>query len=132
MDKEDSKTLVVGIALLVASVLGLVIVAMFVLPHYSVWQQGLAGEAELRRAEQNRKILVQEAEAKAEASKMLAQADIERARGTAEANKIIAEGLGGPSGYLRWLWVEALKEGKNQVIYVPTETGIPLMEAGKR
>lgn len=43
-----------------------VIAALFLYgcPKYKVWQQGLAGQAELAKAEQNRKIAVQEAEAK--------------------------------------------------------------------
>lgn len=44
-------------------------------PKYNVWQQGLAGQAELAKAEQNRKIAVQEAEAKKESAKALAEAD---------------------------------------------------------
>ena len=102
-------------------------------PQYHVWQQGLLGEAELRRAEQNRRIKVQEAEAIKESAKLLAQAEVERAKGNAQANQIIAGGLGGPEGYLRYLWIHMVSESKNtQIIYVPTETGLPLLEAGKR
>lgn len=101
-------------------------------PHYSVWQQGLAGEAELRRAEQNRKIVVQEAEAKKEASTSLAQAEVERAKGVAEANKIIGESLAGNEAYLRYLWIQGLENGAAPtVIYVPTEAGLPILEAGR-
>lgn len=34
-------------------------------------------------------------------------------------------------GYLRYLWIDKLGAG-NQVIYVPTEAGLPILEAGKR
>lgn len=112
----------------------LIAVLMWTLPYYSVWQQGLAGQAELKRAEQNRQIAVQEAQAKLESSKLLAQSEVERARGVAEANKIIADGLGGAEGYLRWLWIDALNhpDKGSQIIYVPTEAGLPILEAGKR
>lgn len=102
------------------------------IPHYRVWEQGLAGEAELRRAEQNRRIRTLEAEAQRDAAQALALSEIERAKGVAEANKIIAQGLGGPEGYLRWMWIQGLQSNQMQVIYIPTEAGLPILEAGKR
>lgn len=101
-------------------------------PQYHVWQQTLVGRAELARAESNRKIKIQEAEASQEAAKHLAQAEIERAKGVAEANKIIGASLHGNEEYLRYLWIHNLSEGKNEVIYVPTEAGLPILEAGRR
>jgi hypothetical protein len=68
---------------------------MYGCPHYSVWQQNLAGQAELVRATQNRQIRIQEANARFESAKLDAQSEIERAKGTSEANKIVANGLGG-------------------------------------
>lgn len=110
----------------------IILIPMWGCPHYTVWQQGLAGEAELKRAEQNRKIAVQEAEAKKEAAKALAEAEVERAKGVAEANKIIGDSLSGNEAYLRYLWIQGLQDGSSEVIYVPTEANLPLLEAGKR
>lgn len=98
-------------------------------PQYNVWQQRLAGEAELARAQQNRQIAIQEAQAKKDAATMLAEAEVERAKGVARANEIVANGLGGPEGYLRYLWIEAVQQTRNQVVYVPTEANLPIMEA---
>lgn len=103
-------------------------------PHYNVWQQGLAGEAELKRAEQNRKIAVNEAQAKMDAAKLLASAEVERAKGVHEANKIIGEGLKGHEEYLRYLWIMSLDHSaaKGQtIVYVPTEANLPIMEANR-
>ncbi len=91
----------------------------------------IEGKKLLAEAEWSRKIQIADAEAKAEAAKALAQVEIERAKGVAEANRIIGESLKGNEGYLRYLWVDKLNEG-NQVIYVPTEAGLPILEAGKR
>jgi hypothetical protein len=110
-------------------------------PQYNVWQQEKAGEAEYARAEKNRQITVTEAAAKNEAatSNALArikiadaeaQAEIIRARGAAEANAIIDSTL--TDRYLRYRWVEGLNDGHSEVIYVPTEANLPIMEAGKR
>ena len=103
-------------------------------PHYNVWVQGLEGSAELARAEQNRQIRINEAKAKLDAAEHEANAEIERARGVKEANDIIAEGLGGPEGYLRYLYIDMLRETGGQgreTIYIPTEAGIPILEAGR-
>ncbi|WP_291842725.1 hypothetical protein [Maricaulis sp.] len=104
---------------------------MWGLPQYGVWQQELAGRAELVRAEQNRRIAVLEAQARLEAESLNAQAEVARARGVAEANAIVAEGLGGPEGYLRYLWIQSLGENGQDVIYIPTEAGLPILEASR-
>lgn len=99
-------------------------------PVYNVWSSGLSGQAELRRAEQNRQIKIQEAHATFESSKLLADAEVERAKGVSKANEIIAGGLGGPEGYLRYLYIHAISENhNNQFIYLPTEAGLPILEA---
>lgn len=100
-------------------------------PYYNVWQQEMSGKAEMARAEQNRRIKIAEAEATKQAAKMLADAEIERAKGVAEANKIIGDSLQGGEAYLRYLWIDKINSG-SQVIYVPTEAGLPILEAGKR
>lgn len=101
-------------------------------PQYNVWQQEQQGKAELARASSNRKIAVQEAEAKMDSAKLLAQAEVERAKGVAEANKIIGESLKNNDSYLRYLWIQGLQDKENNTIYVPTEAGLPILEAGKR
>ena len=110
---------------LVGIVILLVAIWMFTYPKYRVWQQGLEGEAELKRAEQNRKIAVQEA------AKSLADAEIIRAQGVAKANEIIGGSLKGNEEYLRYLWIDNLEKGNNSVIYVPTEAGLPILEANR-
>lgn len=109
--------------IVVLFVLGLIFLIglLFGWPTYSVWAEGQRGRAELARAVQNRKI-----------AELDAQAEVARARGVAEANRIISEGLGGPDGYLRYLWIQKLSENGQDVIYVPTEAGLPILEAGRR
>lgn len=90
------------------------------------------GKAKYAEAEGSRKIQILEAEGKLQAAKALAQAEVERARGVAEANRIIGHSLEGNEAYLRYLWIHNLETGNNSVIYVPTEAGLPVLEAGKR
>ena len=68
---------------------------------------------------------------KLEAAKLKAQSEIERAKGVAEANKIIGNSLKGNESYLRYLWIQNI-DNPNETIYVPTEAGLPILEAGKR
>jgi regulator of protease activity HflC (stomatin/prohibitin superfamily) len=101
-------------------------------PHYKVWSATMDGEAEYAQAEQNRRIAVLEAEAELQSAKALAAAEVERAKGVAEANAIIGQSLKDNEAYLRWQWIKNLESGSNSVIYVPTEAGLPILEAGKR
>ncbi|MFO0958220.1 MAG: hypothetical protein U0800_12475 [Isosphaeraceae bacterium] len=102
-------------------------------PQYNVYASRLSGEAKLAEAEASRQVAVREAQAKRDSAGLLAQAEIERAKGVAEANKIIGDSLKGNEDYLRYLWIDGLQNGKgNEVIYVPTEAGLPILEAGKR
>lgn len=104
-------------------------------PQYNVYTNRLGGEAELQRAESNRKIAIEEANAKKESAKALAEAEVIRAEGVAKANKIIGDSLKNNEGYLRYLYIQNLSETEtqgNKVIYIPTEAGLPILEAGKR
>lgn len=98
---------------------------------YNVWAQGKEGQAELARAESNRQIKTLEAKAMEESAKHLAQAEIIRAKGVAEANKIIGDSLKGNEAYLRYLWISNLECKDKEVIYIPTEANMPILEAGR-
>lgn len=102
---------------------------MFCIPKYRVWSEGKKGEAEYMRAEQNRKIKIEEAKANLEAEKLNAQAEIERAKGAAEAIKI-ENGSITPT-YIQYLWVRQQNTNANKIIYIPTEAGLPILEAGR-
>lgn len=101
----------------------------FINPMIYVWQQGLAGQAELKHAEYSRQIAICEALAKKESAKSLSDAEIIRAEGVAQANKIIGDSLTGNEGYLRYLWIQGLQTNQMQVVYVPTEANLPILEA---
>ena len=118
----------IGIA---AVVLFLVLGGVIGCPYYNVWQQEMSGKAEYAKAEQNRKIKIDEAKANLEAEKLNAQAEIERAKGAAEAIKI-ENGSVTPT-YIQYLWVrqQNLSGENTKIIYIPTEAGLPLLEAGR-
>ena len=100
-------------------------------PIYGVWQQELQGQAELARAEYNKRIIVEEARAEMDSAGLYADAEIIRARGVAEANEIIGESLAGNEAYLRYLWIQGLHDGSSEIIYIPTEANLPILEASR-
>lgn len=119
------------VLLLIVSAIGLV-----GCPTYNVYTKTMQGKAAYEGATQDRRIKVLEAQAELDAAKLKAQAEVARAKGTNEANHIMAEALGGPDNYLRWSFIHMLEvtagQGDRQIIYLPTEAGIPILEAGRR
>ena len=101
-------------------------------PPYRIWEQEMAGKARLAEARGSRQIAVETAKAKFESADFEAKAEIRRASGVAKANQIIGDSLKNNEAYLRYLYVNNLNETQNQIIYVPTEAGLPILEAGRR
>ena len=134
MDLDDFKS---GILAVIVCFIGLLLICGLVMgvgavySSYSVWSKGKAGQAQLAEADYNRKIAVREAEAKKESSQYLAQADVIRAKGIAEANKIIGDSLKTNEKYLEWKFIDELQQNKNQIIYLPTNTVLPILEAAR-
>ncbi len=112
----------------IAAIVMFVVAMAFIRPWYNVWSQEMEGKAEFAKAEQNRKIKIEEARANLEAEKLNAQAEIERAKGAAEAIRI-ENGSITPT-YIQYLWVRQQSDLSNKtVIYVPTETNLPILES---
>lgn len=100
---------------------------LFIVPYYNVWQQEMSGKAEFAKAEQNRKIKIEEAKANLEAEKLNAQAEVERA---AEAIRIENGSI--TPAYIQYLWVRQQSNLNDKtVIYIPTETNLPVLEASR-
>lgn len=117
-----------AIGLLTGGIAILIIAMAFIMPWYNVWSQEMEGKAEFAKAEQNRKIKIEEAKANLEAEKLNAQAEIERAKGAAEAIRIENGSL--TPTYIQYLWVRQQSDLSNKtVIYVPTETNLPILES---
>lgn len=112
----------------VVGIIVLITAMAFIRPWYNVWSQEMEGKAEFAKAEQNRKIKIEEAKANLEAEKLNAQAEVERAKGAAEAIRI-ENGSITPT-YIQYLWVRQQSDLSNKtVIYVPTETNLPILES---
>lgn len=117
-----------GVIWAIVGIVAIIIAMAFIRPWYNVWSQEMEGKAEFAKAEQNRKIKIEEAKANLEAEKLNAQAEVERAKGAAEAIRIENGSL--TPTYIQYLWVRQQSDLNNKtVIYIPTETNLPLLEA---
>ena len=92
---------------------------------YTVKKERLAGEAQFARAEENRKILVEQARAEKDAASL-----------RAEAISIVGQATKDFPEYRQQEFIgafaEAVQSGQiDQIIYVATEAGIPITEAGR-
>lgn len=119
---------ILGIGLLLGGLVGC--------PRYNVYKSGLQGKAELVRAEQNKKIQIENAKGKLNAARMLAESDSIRAIGAKNVEKIRAEGMAEAmeiengkltDKYIQYLWVRNIDKGDK--IYISTEAGLPILEA---
>jgi hypothetical protein len=104
------------------------------IPKYNVWRSSIAietaennGKAEMAQAEQNRMILIEEAKANLEAQKLNSQAEVERAKGMAQAIEIENGKL--TNRYIHYLWVRNIDKMDGEKIYIPTEANVPILEA---
>lgn len=114
------------IAFVTMLVLSLIVGGLAGCPQYNVYSQRLEGEAILAKSHAARQALVSQAEAERDAAKL-----------RAEAIQIIGKAAHDFPEYRQQEFIgafaEALQQGKiNQIIYVPTEANIPILEAGKR
>lgn len=139
MSYQESPDTATGIKMILTAIVLVIVLAAAGLvgcPTYNVYQKTMQGKAAYEGATQDRRIKVLEAQAELDSAKLKAQAEVARARGTNEANHIMAEALGGPENYLRWSYIHMLEttagQGDRQIIYLPTEAGVPILEAGRR
>jgi len=116
----------------IIGIIGLIAV-MFGLPMFNRYQTLLNAQNELAAQNYLKQVAIATAEAKNESAKFEAEAEITRAKGVAQANQIIGDSLKGNESYLKYLWINNMgnNTGKD-VIYVPTEANLPILEAGKR
>jgi len=116
-------------ALAIFGVIGFILLLGVIGPYYHVWASEMHGKAQLAEAEYSKKVAVETAKADLNSASLYAAAEVERAKGVAEANKIIGDSLEDNEAYLRYLWIQGLKTNEQQIVYVPTEAGLPILEA---
>lgn len=90
-------------------------------PEAKTYLARIDGEAQFAESNAAKQVAVQTAKAKSESAVFEKAAEI----------KITGEALHTHPEYLRYLYVNNLASSKNQIIYIPTEAGLPILEAGR-
>lgn len=119
----STKSMAVLSVCVLVGVVGLIAVGLFAYPQYDVYRSRLRGEAAKAQAESEKLILIEQA-----------KAELEAAKSRAEAIKIVGEVAQKYPEYRQQEFIgafaNALEQGKiEQIIYVPTEASIPIIEA---
>ena len=127
--QSNTKTMVIQTIIALLVIAGIIAALMIGIPTYRVWQQNMAGRARLAEAEYSRQIMLIEAEMNLQAEELNALAEVARARGAAEAMEIVQEKL--TDMYIRYLWVRQVNLGDANIVYIPTEANLPILEAGR-
>lgn len=124
--EKTTTTLTIGGTVLVILLVGAMLYGW---PQYKLYSQNLKGQANLKQQEWEKKIQIEGAQANLESEKLNALAEIERAKGAAESIKI--EGGSLTKEYIQYLWVRQNQFNDKTTIYIPTETNLPILEAGR-
>jgi len=138
--KAENKLIIRIVVTVIIVIFGLIALSMAFMPKYRIYKQNKQGEANLRQQEWEKKILVEQAKAQNESATLNAEATIKqetakaeaeiiRAKGVAEANRIIGQSLKGNEEYLNYLWINNIEKSNSEKIYIPTEAGMPILEA---
>jgi len=110
------------------------ITGMWAYPKYRVYSQTMRGQADFKEAEINRQIRVEEARAEEEALMLEANGEAKReeikAEATAKAVALVGKALEENPAYLRLHWINEVAGSEGDRIYIPTEAGMPILEAG--
>jgi predicted Holliday junction resolvase-like endonuclease len=131
-DKHDDDATIVKWIIRIVIVTALVIIAFIF-----AWK-AVTPQLNLYRANTEKKAVIAEQRAISEAAEFAARSSVIQAQAKADAEVIRAEGLAASQEiisatlteeYLRYLYINQLDEPAGQVIYIPTEAGLPILEA---
>lgn len=127
-DQRRSVRMVVGGICAVLLVLVLSIFAYrFITPKLNLYASNTEKQAVIKEQEAISEAEVFAAEKRVIAAEAEAEARRIEAEGIADAQRIISETL--TPEYLTWRFYEVLSDSEGDVIYVPTEAGLPILEA---
>ena len=125
-NSQKGSSEVLGSIVSLVFVLGLLLSFFLGWPYYKVWKQEMNGKAALAEARQSKMIQVEQARAELDSAQLRADAIKTIGIASQKYPEYRTQEFIGAFG-------EALREGNiNQIVYVPTEANIPVLEAGKR
>lgn len=117
--------------LIICIVLAFIAFLFWVFPMYSVWASKKRGQAELAEANFAEQVAIAEATARLKSAEMNREAEEIEAKAVANSIDIIGNSLETNQSYLRWQWIKSISDTEDQIIYVPTEANLPILEANR-
>lgn len=110
--------------------IGILVGIFFGFQAMRVYSAEQSGKAQLAEATYSKQVQLEEARANLDSQKLNSQAEVERAKGAAQAIEIESGKL--TENYIRYLWVQQQENLNDKtVIYIPTEAGLPITESGR-
>lgn len=99
---------------------------------YGVWSAHKEGQADLAQAKNEQQVQVAQAQGRLNAAELNKKAEIIDAEAVSKSVEIIGTALHNNEGYIRWHWIRMMESReRGDVIYVPTEANLPILEAGR-
>lgn len=99
-------------------------------PKWRVWASHQEGLADLQRAKNEQQIQIAEAQSRLDAADLNKRAAVIEAQAVALQIAEIGNQLTKHDLYLKWQWIKMMEDrDKGSTIYVPTEAGLPILEA---
>lgn len=118
---------------IIAAVIGAILIwSIIIYPIYRVWTSRKRGEADLAEANFEQQIQIARARARRDAATLNKEAAIIEAEAVKAQINTIGESLKTHDLYLRWQWIEMMRDRDGETIYVPTEANLPVLEATRR
>lgn len=122
--------LTVGVIVALVLIFGVLIGGIAVYKKFSIWSKEQTGRAALAEAIFSKQVKVEEARARKESAKLDAEAEFIRAEGAAKSISTEASTI--TPDYVRYLWVRQQDNLNDKtVVYIPTEGGLPILEANR-
>jgi hypothetical protein len=123
--------------IVIGAIIGMILLTawgVYGYPIWNVWASRKSGEAELEQAYKEQQIQIAEAESRLKAAELNKRAAVIEAEAVSLQIKAIGEQLQKHDLYLKWQWIKMMEDrhSKADTIYVPTEAGLPILEAGRR
>jgi hypothetical protein len=102
-------------------------------PRWRVWASHQSGLADLTKAKNEQQIQIAKAQSRLDAAELNKQAAVIEAQAVGLQIAEIGEKLTTHNLYLQWQWIKMMEDRPNgATIYVPTECGLPILEAGRK
>ncbi len=111
----------------------LILWALIGYPKWRVWASHQSGLADLMQAKNEQQIQIAEAQSRLDAAELNKRAAVIEAQAVALQIAEIGKQLTAHDLYLKWQWIKMMEDrhADADTIYVPTEAGLPILEASR-